>query len=133
MAAMGFLKRLRGRTVPWWVDGYMDAEQYQAFDAVVHADLGSRGWTYRQEDDGIVVEGPAGSEPTTYGLTNIAQLCAGIDRSEWPVAIKRHFDNVSAMGDASSETPAGRSCARSSSCASSRRTWLGRTRWSRIP
>jgi hypothetical protein len=92
---MGVLQRLRGKPVPWWVQGFMDAGQYEAFEAALHADLRSRGWTWRQEDDGIFVDGAPGEEPTVYGLTNIAQRCAAIDRSDWPVAIKDHFDHVS--------------------------------------
>src|SRR3954451_4965626 len=106
MSSMGFLRRQRARPVPWWGEGFMDAAQYEAFDAALQADLRSRQWRYRQQGDAGFVEWASGSEPTAYGLTNLAQLCAGIDRSEWPAAIKDHFDNVSAIGDGSAAEPA---------------------------
>jgi hypothetical protein len=102
---MGFLRRQRAMAVPWWVEGFMDAAQYEAFDAALQADLRSRQWRYRQHDDAVFVEGAPGTEPTAYGLTNLAQLCAGIDRSQWPTAIKDHFDHVSTVGDGSAVEP----------------------------
>jgi hypothetical protein len=106
MRGMGFLKRIRGKTVPWWVEGFMDAGQYEAFDAALHADLRSRGWTYRQEDDGIFIDGAPGDPPTVLGLTNVAQLCASIPRSEWRAAIRDHLDAMAASRDAATEPPA---------------------------
>jgi hypothetical protein len=92
---MGFLKRLRGGSAPWWVQGFMDAGTYAAFDAALQVDLRARGWTYNQENDGIFVQGEPGTEPTVYGLTNVAQRCAAADRSDWPAMLKEHFDFVS--------------------------------------
>src|SRR4051812_17239886 len=103
---MGFLNRLRGRTVPPWARDFMDAGQYEAFDGAIHDDLRARGWTYRQEDDGIFIDAAPGDPPIVLGLTNIAQRCASIERSQWPAAIHAHFDGMQASRDAATEPPA---------------------------
>jgi hypothetical protein len=42
-------------------------------------------------------------EWSTYGLSNLAQLCHHVGRKEWEGAIARHFDNLFAAADAEGE------------------------------
>jgi hypothetical protein len=94
---MGFLRRVfRAPTAPEWAS-FMTAEQYRAFEVVLAADLRARRWTWRQDGDGLFVDGAPGEGPAAYGLTNIAQLCAAIDRAAWPTAIAEHFDHLASL------------------------------------
>ncbi len=90
---MGFLRRvLGGSKAPAWAS-FMTGDQYAAFERVLHADVRARGWRFEQRDDGLFVD-RGGEEPAVYGLTNIAQLCAAIDRADWATAVREHFDHM---------------------------------------
>lgn len=93
---MSFLRRFGRKAAPDWAP-FMTGEEYAAFSEVLAADLRRRGWTWRQADDGLFVDGVPGAEPAEYGLTNIAQLCAAIERSTWPTTIAEHFDHLASL------------------------------------
>ena len=100
---MGFLRKLVGGRVPGWAD-FMTREHYETFDRALHADLKARGWTYRQDQDGIFVETSPGQPPNVFGLTNIAQPCASLEnQADVPKAIREHFDTVSAQAAAAAD------------------------------
>jgi hypothetical protein len=104
---MGFLRKVLGggAKVPGWAD-FMTRAQYETFDRALHADLQARGWTYRQDQDGIFVETSPGQPPNVFGLTNIAQRCASLDDpADVPEAVKEHFDTVAAQAAAGDEEP----------------------------
>ena len=93
---MGFLKRvLGGDRGPDWTGG-MSGDEYRAFIAAVEAEQRRRDKTFRIEDDGLFVDQPGGGEPQVFGLSNLAQLCHQLDRSEWATAIESHFNNLDA-------------------------------------
>lgn len=89
---MGFLRRLRGSAepVPEWAS-FFSGEEYQAFIAVVRADLDRRGDAY-EIDDGLV---RVAGRSDTYGLSNLAQVCNASDRDDWPGIVASHFSSVS--------------------------------------
>ena len=88
---MGFLRRLRGAAspAPEWAS-FFTAEAYEAFIAVVRADLDRRGAPY-EIDDGLVRMAGTSS---VFGLTNLAQVCHANERGEWPVIVATHFTNL---------------------------------------
>ena len=91
---MGFLRKLvgGGAKAPDWAS-FLTGEEYAAFQAALEADLRARGWSYTQRDDGLFVD-MGDPEPRVYGLTNLAQLCARVERADWPAAIRDHFDHM---------------------------------------
>ena len=90
---MGFLRRALGggEKAPDWAS-FMKADEYQAFEAAVTADFDRRGLAVRIVDDGAFVG--EGEAERVYGLFNLAQVCHQLDRSDWPRAIREHFDNI---------------------------------------
>lgn len=92
---MSFLRRLVRRSSPAWAS-FLTAEEYAAFEAALEADLRQRGWTFRQEGDGVFVDDPGKSRPWEYGLTNLAQVCGHADRDAWGGIIRAHFDHMDA-------------------------------------
>jgi hypothetical protein len=90
---MGFLRRALGGgdKAPDWAS-FMKAEEYQAFEAAVRADFERRGQVVRIADDGAFVG--EGEAERAYGLFNLAQVCHQLERSDWPRAIREHFDNI---------------------------------------
>lgn len=93
---MSFLRRLGRKPVPDWAS-FMTGDQYAAFLDVLGADMRRRGWTWRQVEDGLFVDEAPGEEPAEYGLTNLAQLCAAIEREAWPTAVAEHFDHMATL------------------------------------
>jgi hypothetical protein len=91
---MGFLRRALGggESAPGWA-AFMGADEYRAFEDAVVADFAQRGITARVTDDGSVLA-ETGNHQNAYGLSNLAQLCHAIDRSDWPAAIRTHFGNL---------------------------------------
>lgn len=78
--------------VPAWAT-FMDAGEYQAFADAVLADFRGRGIAARISEAGSVIE-ESDDSPNAYGLSNLAQLCHGLDRSAWAGAIRTHFANL---------------------------------------
>jgi hypothetical protein len=100
---VGFLRRLGGsRPGPVWA-GSLDAKGFERFLGVLDAEMRRRGWTYRRQDDGLYVDGPAPEKDWVFGLSNIAQLCGGLDPTEWPQTVQRHFDNMLAANQISDD------------------------------
>lgn len=93
---IGLLRRVLRRSSPAWAS-FLSPGEYEAFEAALHADLRARGWAFRQHDDGITVEDPTGPDAMEYGLTNLAQVCGGSERSDWPGIIRGHFDHMEAL------------------------------------
>ena len=78
-------------TGPEWAP-YMDAEAYQAFRVAVVDDLGKRGFQARVDEG--VVEVRRGDQVSRCGLQNLSQVCAQNPRSDWPILVRDHFDQV---------------------------------------
>jgi hypothetical protein len=96
---MSILRRLLGtERAPDWAS-FMAGEEYRAFVAALDRELRRRGRPFRLDADGVYIDRPGG-EPEVYGLSNLAQLCHQIDRSDWPVAIATHFRNLDEAGAA---------------------------------
>jgi hypothetical protein len=64
--------------VPGWAC-FFDAEGYRAFLAVLDAEMKRRGLSY-ELDEGILRLPVPGSDPSEYGLLNLAQLCLAAPR-----------------------------------------------------
>lgn len=93
---MGFLRRaLGGNKAPEWAS-FMTADEYRAFEAAVVHDFKGRGLSVRIQDDGAFVG--AGEDELVYGLSNLAQLCHRVERSDWPDVIRAHFEGIAALG-----------------------------------
>jgi hypothetical protein len=90
---MGFLRRLRGEPppVPEWAS-FFTADEYAALVDVVRADLDRRGDSYTMGDGFVQL---AGSD-SSFGLSNLAQLCHTMDPAEWPATVATHFSTVRA-------------------------------------
>jgi len=102
---VSFLRRVFRRSSPEWAS-FLAPEAYAAFQEALHADLLARGWTFRQDEDGIYVDDPGAGQPWEYGLTNLAQVCGGADRDAWPGIIRAHFDHMEALRSEPADEPA---------------------------
>ncbi len=102
---MSFLRRVFRRPSPEWAS-FLAPEAYAAFQAALDADLRARGWTYRQEEDGLYVDDPESDQPWEYGLTNLAQVCGGAEREAWPEIVRAHFDHMHALRTEPVDEPA---------------------------
>jgi len=93
---MSFLRRALGGgdKAPDWA-AFMKADEYRAFADAVLADFTKRGLNAQVTDDGAVVVAD-GAVPGTFGLSNLAQLCHALERSQWTDAIRSHFENLEA-------------------------------------
>lgn len=108
---MSFLRRLVSPSrAPGWAS-FMSGDEHRDFVAAVERHFRRRGLRTRIEDGGLYVDSPSGGSsdspsggpsdspvspdsPEVYGLSNLAQLCHQLERSEWPAAIETHFRNL---------------------------------------
>lgn len=76
--------------------GFASAEDGERFLAAVFADFERRKMPFKFEDGYIVPRTPAGSpgHDMSYGLTNLAQVCAAAGEKKWGAAIRKHFDGL---------------------------------------
>jgi hypothetical protein len=79
----------------------MSQDEATAFVEAVGNELARRGLRHEIEEGAVRVE--RGGEWSTFGLTNLAQLCHLTDREGWTEAVATHFDNLFAAGDAEAE------------------------------
>jgi hypothetical protein len=93
---MGFLKRMGGGKgkVPDWAE-FMEPDEYAAFRRLADDWLRTNVGPFREIDGGGVEVPPSqGGEPMTIGLTNLAQKCHAIPRSEWAAQIDGHLGSL---------------------------------------
>ena len=111
---------------PDWAP-FFTASEHREFEAAIRADLGARGWTFTQVDDGIAVDAEA-TGPAEYGLANLAQQCHLAGPADGPAIIHDHFDGlVAAQGASATPVRRGTWRVRCSSCGCSVPTRTCRT------
>ena len=93
---MGFLKRMGGRKgdVPNWAE-FMEPDEYAEFRRLTDDWLRSHAGSFRDIDGGGVELPPTeDGRPTTIGLTNLAQKCHAVPRSEWADLVDGHLGSL---------------------------------------
>ena len=90
---MSFLRRLRRRRAPFWAPFFTGGE-HERFLAVLRAEMHRRGWTFDEDEDGLIVHPPAFEHDQEFGLANLAQLCHLAGEPAWPEVIGDHFTNL---------------------------------------
>lgn len=79
----------RGTVLPDWAVCLGDAGRLARFEELVRGRFRERGVEV-EIDDGYVIHG----EGMKYGLTNLAQACAGLEEPEWAALIGEHFGRI---------------------------------------
>jgi hypothetical protein len=103
MALFGRKREERGpepEPGPGWA-APMSQEETTTFVEAVGRELDRRGLPHEVGEGEVHVE--RGGESSTFGLSNLAQLCHQIGPHEWREAIGVHFDNLFAAADAEAE------------------------------
>lgn len=84
--------------IPEWAGSLETTDRLERFEAAVLADLRRR--EIRAEyHDGMVSPEAVGLEGHRWGLSNLAQLCAGSPEDRWPALIAHHFDIMVRVGE----------------------------------
>jgi hypothetical protein len=92
------LFRRRRPDPPDWA-GFLDPDGWHEFSELVRHEADRRGWPH-DFALGFVVHAGA-----TMGLGNLAQVCHGQPREEWPELVARHFETLDKGPDVSFESP----------------------------
>jgi hypothetical protein len=79
----------------------MTSDEATAFLETVGRELERRGLQHELGDGQVRIE--RDGEWSSFGLTNLAQLCHQLGRNDWQEAIASHFDNLFAAADAEAE------------------------------
>jgi hypothetical protein len=79
----------------------MTSEEATAFLEAVRRELERRGLQHELGEGHVRIE--RGGEWGDFGLTNLAQVCHQLARTDWQEAIASHFDNLFAAADAEAE------------------------------
>ena len=77
--------------LPEWAWMFDDARKFHRFMDLVSGYFDGLGCEY-DIDDGMVQSGDPGFNGMRMGLTNLAQTCLGMAASEWPDAVRAHFE-----------------------------------------
>lgn len=93
---MGFLRRVLGGAEPPLPDWspFDDGRTHKAFLDAVEADLRRRGIPFTMDDGVVLVPTEDEDEPGQFGLSNLSQQCAAVERDDWSRLIATHFTSV---------------------------------------
>ncbi len=90
---MSFLRRFRRPPAPFWAPFFTGAE-HERFMAVLREEMRSRGWTFDEDEDGLIVHPPAFDHDEEFGLANLAQVCHLAGEPAWPEVVHEHFTSL---------------------------------------
>lgn len=79
--------------MPEWAAALGDLERLRAFETVLVNELRNRRVSARLLD-GMIRPTDLAFDGVVWGLGNIAQACANLDRSQWDECIGKHFDTL---------------------------------------